>query len=421
MKPAVNLINIFAGSQQCHYAFQVDTYLEGCTHECVYCYARDEGLKENRWNNPSPAACNIEEVRDIFYSVFETDRENIWRSVLEQRIPVRLGGYTDCFMKLEQSRGVTLRLLKILKQYRYPHIIVTRSELVAREPYLTELDPGLTSVQLSIPSLDRSLVDLMEPGAPTVSARLQTLETLTKAGFWTVVRVNPLFPIYPDGYYSNPDFDRSGPVKTFDYFSYQLIEEIAKNGAGGVVAGVVHLSEGALDQVQQRLNLDLREWLTPLNRAARRGFFYSEEEKRAYYQRLRDLSVEQGMQFTTCYLGYPESHYRKYRDLWSNRGDCCNSLDRVPSFTKTAADIPLKDRVRIHAALEGKGRFYRFFQYLGLRLLNLLLKETADAPGRQDPAPGGVPKRDEKPGINSNINSDISSDTSSDNNSTAST
>jgi hypothetical protein len=42
-------------------------------------------------------------------------------------------------------------------------------------------------------------------------AWLLALQTLAEHGFWTTVRINPLFPIYPDGYYTDPHLITPNP------------------------------------------------------------------------------------------------------------------------------------------------------------------------------------------------------------------
>src|SRR5690606_9008928 len=110
---------------------------------------------------------------------------------------LRIGSMSDAFMWMDKKYRVTLELLKILKFYDYPYIIFTRSDLVADDEYMQAMAPRLASVQMSISSLNMSLTRQLEPGAPAPERRLQALQKLAQNGFWTTVRINPLFPIYP--------------------------------------------------------------------------------------------------------------------------------------------------------------------------------------------------------------------------------
>jgi DNA repair photolyase len=353
----------------------VDTYLDGCTHNCLYCYARDQATKKGKggWNHRSPRPLDIGEIRDIFYTVFETDKKNKWRNILTQKIPLRLGGYTDCFMEIERHNKITLELLKLLNYYQYPYLIVTKSGLVAQDEYISEIDPRLAGIQLTIPSLNRDFIRVLEPGAPGISTRLDALKKLTAAGFWVGVRINPLFPVYPDGYYSDPGFDRSRQPGVFDYFDYQLVDVISQYGGRCIIAGFVHLSPAALARIESKLNFPLGDFMKPANRETRNGFFYSKEEIRAYYERIQKRCLKNNIQFTTCYLGFGESHYWENRYLWANKRDCCNAAGKVAAFKKTAQNIGLMDRLK---AFDNPGKgFKRLLRYLGLIFLNLILKE----------------------------------------------
>ena len=86
-KRPFRLVNSHATCQQCLYAFEIDTYGRGCIHDCVYCYAKAELTVHGYWNNPMPVPSDINEIRKTFYTVFETQKPNKWRSILERRIP----------------------------------------------------------------------------------------------------------------------------------------------------------------------------------------------------------------------------------------------------------------------------------------------------------------------------------------------
>jgi hypothetical protein len=176
LKTAFRLVNSHATCQQCLYAFEIDTYGRGCIHECVYCYAKAELTVHGYWNTPIPVPVDLNEIRKVFYTVFETDKKNKWREVLEKRIPLRIGSMSDSFMWMDQKYKVTQELLKILKHYNYPYIIFTRSDLVAHDDYIKLLDPKIGAVQFSMSSINDELIKKIEPGAPSAKRRLKALQ-----------------------------------------------------------------------------------------------------------------------------------------------------------------------------------------------------------------------------------------------------
>ena len=226
---------------QCFHRFEIDTYGRGCVFNCAYCYAKSYLTIRGYWNKPMPFPIDIATIRKIFATVFETSRRNKFRPILEKRVPLRIGAMSDAFMWMDKKYRVTLELLKILKFYNYPYIIFTRSDLVADDEYMQAMAPHLVSIQMSLSSIHQELTRQLEPGAPAPSKRLQALQKLAEHGFWTTMRINPLFPIYPDGYYTDPHFDHSHPIQPFNFFSWDMIEVIAQHKVPSVVVGVVRL------------------------------------------------------------------------------------------------------------------------------------------------------------------------------------
>ncbi len=344
------LVNFHSSCQQCLYAFEVDTYGRGCTHDCVYCYAKEQLTKHGYWNRPFPMPVDVTDLWQTFYDVFETDKPSKWRSVMEKRIPIRIGSMSDSFMAMDRKYKVTQEFLKILDHYQYPYIIFTRSDLVSKSPYLDLLNPDLCSIQMSIASTNDELNKLLEPGTPSAKKRLEALKVLTKNGFWTTVRLNPFFPIHPDGYFTDPDFPEYKRKLKFDFSSFDMIDEIAATGTQSILAGMVRLSPSSIVQIKEACGVDLKLFFTDEVLATRGDKHFSRKEIRAYYERIQAKCVQNGLQFTTCYIGNGESQFWDDQDLWDNKKDCCNAIDRVKAFKgKSSRDIDWEIRLK-HSA-----------------------------------------------------------------------
>jgi DNA repair photolyase len=347
MKTAFRLVNHHSTCQQCLYAFEIDTYGRGCIHDCVYCYAKAELTVHGYWNNPIPVPVDLNEIRKTFYTVFETDKKNKWRELLEKRIPLRVGSMSDSFMWMDQKYKITQELLKILRFYKYPYIVFTRSDLIGRDDYIELLDPKLASIQFSMSSINDELIKKIEPGAPSAKRRLKALHKLNESGFWTTVRINPLFPIYPDGYFTNPEFDKSVPVPKFDYSSFEMVDALADHKVPSVLAGFVRLSSFAVNNIQKVAGVNLREFYRKdLVNKSRRDFHFTDKEIRYYYEKLQQKCQQHAMEFTTCYIGNGESHFWKDQDLWANKADCCNAKNRVEAFRTDSRQIEFSQRLK---------------------------------------------------------------------------
>ena len=169
--------------EKCLYPTRLDTYWQWCSHNCSYCYARS--LLAFRWlrhpNNPK-----------------FIDLKTAYRIIAEE-IPkwqvTRLWGMTDCFQPVEAVHRITYNVLKAFNHYKKPYLIVTKSDLVARDDYLEVLDPELAHIQITITSTDDELAASYEK-ASKPSARIKAIEKL--AGLWydVQIRLSPFIPQY---------------------------------------------------------------------------------------------------------------------------------------------------------------------------------------------------------------------------------
>jgi DNA repair photolyase len=162
----------------------------GCEHGCVYCYAR-----------PSHAYLGLSPGLD-----FETRlsfKPNI-AELLEKELskpgyvprPIALGSNTDPYQPVERTLALTRQVLEVLRRFRHPVTIVTKSAGVLRDAdILSEMSrEGLAQVCLSITTLDHRLARLMEPRAAAPARRLAAIRELTAAGIRTGVLAAPMIP-----------------------------------------------------------------------------------------------------------------------------------------------------------------------------------------------------------------------------------
>jgi DNA repair photolyase len=166
----------------------------GCEHGCVYCFARPThaylGLSpgvdfESRlFAKPNAAALLAKELSAPGY------------------VPkvIAMGTNTDPYQPLEKKMRITRSILEVLRDFRHPVAIVTKSPLILRDiDILSEMaDMGLAKAALSITTLDRKLARTMEPRAGTPSRRLQAIQGLSEAGIPTGVMFAPAIPALND-------------------------------------------------------------------------------------------------------------------------------------------------------------------------------------------------------------------------------
>ena len=166
----------------------------GCEHGCIYCYAR-----------PTHAYLGLSPGLDFESRIFvKEDAAALLRAELSKPgyrcETIALGANTDPYQPIERKLEITRRILEVLREFRHPVGIVTKSALVARDiDILAEMARDrLAMVSVSLTTLDRALARKMEPRAATPERRLETIATLSSAGIPVTVMTAPMIPALND-------------------------------------------------------------------------------------------------------------------------------------------------------------------------------------------------------------------------------
>jgi DNA repair photolyase len=166
----------------------------GCSHGCVYCYAR-----------PSHAYMGLSPGLDFETRLFyKADAAKMLEAQLARPgyvcKSITLGANTDPYQPVERRMKVSRAILEVLAHTRHPVAIITKSALVLRDlDLLTEMArDGLVSVAVSVTTLDTELKRVMEPQTASPQARLRTIAALSAAGIPTSVMAAPMIPALND-------------------------------------------------------------------------------------------------------------------------------------------------------------------------------------------------------------------------------
>lgn len=166
----------------------------GCEHGCVYCYARPS----HAYVDLSPGLdfeTKLFYKRDAAVRLTETFRRRGYRPS-----PITLGANTDAYQPIERELCVTRSILEVMRDFRHPVMIITKSALVLRDlDLLAELARNdLVQVSVSITSLDPEIKRTLEPRAAGPAARLRVIRELSRAGVPTGVMIAPVIPAITD-------------------------------------------------------------------------------------------------------------------------------------------------------------------------------------------------------------------------------
>ncbi|HEU0163211.1 MAG TPA: PA0069 family radical SAM protein [Rhizomicrobium sp.] len=166
----------------------------GCEHGCIYCFAR-----------PSHAYLGMSPGVDFESRLFaKPDAARLLAKELSAPgyVPrvIAMGTNTDPYQPLEKQMRITRSILEVLRDFRHPVAIVTKSPLILRDlDILSDMAAmGLAKAALSITTLDRKLARAMEPRAGTPARRLQAIQGLADAGIQAAVMFAPAIPALND-------------------------------------------------------------------------------------------------------------------------------------------------------------------------------------------------------------------------------
>lgn len=166
----------------------------GCEHGCVYCFAR-----------PSHSYLGLSPGLDFETKIFQKPNAASLLEIELQKKSYRvstiaLGVNTDAYQPVERELKITRSLLKVLKTYKHPVSIVTKSALIERDiDILSEMaQQGLCSVIISLTTFDKHLCRIMEPRAAAPQRRLTTIHRLSDAGIPTGILFAPVIPFIND-------------------------------------------------------------------------------------------------------------------------------------------------------------------------------------------------------------------------------
>ena len=166
--------------------YAINPYL-GCSHGCVYCYARfmsRMGHRGEEWGT----------FVDVKINALERLRVEASR---RKKGLVLLSSVTDPYQPLEKEHKLTRGCLEILLEHQFPVDILTKSSLVLRDlDIIKEFDS--IEVGFTITSFDDKVREAFEPGASPVQDRLGAMEKLSDDGIATYTFMGPMLPYLSD-------------------------------------------------------------------------------------------------------------------------------------------------------------------------------------------------------------------------------
>ncbi len=186
-------LNKVGSSPTMPFAWTINPY-RGCSHACVYCFAR-----------PSHRYLDMDAGRDfdsqviVKINVVDQLQRELARPTWE-REPVALGTNTDPYQRAEGRYQLMPGIAKALAASGTPFSVLTKGTLLRRDlPLLAALSSEVrVELALSIAVMDDALQSTLEPGTPTATARLATVTAARELGLDVAVFMMPVLPFLTD-------------------------------------------------------------------------------------------------------------------------------------------------------------------------------------------------------------------------------
>lgn len=187
------ILNRSPKGQSMGFDYSLNPY-RGCSHACRYCYARE-----------SHTYLDLNVAEDFEQKLFV--KENLADRMRDElrRIPlsavIAIGTVTDPYQPLEGRHHLTRTALELLAESGHAFTITTKSPLVERDlDMLTCMGRRRQAgVHISITSLDRTVLQQLEPGASPPARRIRTIRRLKECDIPVGAFIAPIVPGVTDG------------------------------------------------------------------------------------------------------------------------------------------------------------------------------------------------------------------------------
>jgi len=175
------------------YGWTINPY-RGCSHACVYCFAR-----QTHTYLDLDAGADFDAQLIVKLNVAEVLEKELRRPAW-QHSPVALGTNTDPYQRAEGRYGLMPGIIEALTQSHTPFSILTKGTLLRRDlPLLVEASAQVpVDLAMSIAIYDDELQQSIEPGTPSTRARLATVTAVREAGLDCSVFLMPILPYLTD-------------------------------------------------------------------------------------------------------------------------------------------------------------------------------------------------------------------------------
>lgn len=242
----------------------------GCEHQCKYCYITTY--------IPRAFECR---PKQNFIKILPKDLAKA-----DTKYPISIANSSDPYPPMERDLELTRDMLKLFEQYDFKILLVTKSDLVARDiDILQKLNAVVT---MTITTTNVQLASRLEPYAPPPLTRIKAVEALIKNDIDCMVRIDPIIPGLNDD-----------PTK--------LIEKLSEIGVATITSSTYKARSDSLKRMiatfpehkeqLERLYLEESEFIN-------RSRYLPKKMRYEIMENVSELADEHGMEFAMCREGF---------------------------------------------------------------------------------------------------------------------
>jgi len=272
-KSALNRIP--GGGGPMPFGWTINPY-RGCSHACVYCFAR-----------PTHTYLDLDSGKDFDNEIIvKVNVADVLRKELAKpswgHHPVALGTNTDPYQRAEGRYGLMPGIIDALADSGTPFSILTKGSLLRRDlDRLVEANKRVpVDLAMSIAVYDDDLQQSIEPGTPTTKARLATVTAVREHGLDCSVFLMPIIPYLTD---TRAHLD-------------EALRQAKEAGATSVLYSALHLKPGVKEWFYLWLGREHPELLPQYRRMYGRGTYAPQEYRRWLAGRIKPLIRAHGLE-----------------------------------------------------------------------------------------------------------------------------
>ncbi|MEU7931167.1 Rv2578c family radical SAM protein [Micromonospora echinofusca] len=271
---AKSIINKVPGTSRVPFEWTINPY-RGCSHACVYCYARNTHTYLDL-----DAGADFDRKVIVKVNAGELVRRELaaprWRGA-----HVAMGTNVDCYQRAEGRYQLMPQIIAALRDFANPFSILTKGTLILRDLPLLRQAAEVTrvGVSYSVGFVDERLWRAVEPGTPSPRRRLDAVRALADAGFDVGVLMAPILPGLSD---DDASIDAT-------------VAAIAAAGASSVTPLALHLRPGAREWYARWLGREFPHLVPRYRELYRSGAYAPQPYQRELTARIRIAARRHGL------------------------------------------------------------------------------------------------------------------------------